>query len=85
MQYLKFWGWGLVTFSFIPWMLLPTIPWWPLSIEQKLLASGVLLTIAELLFWAGALIVGKQAISKYRKYFTWRRLQALWQKLRWPS
>jgi hypothetical protein len=84
MQYLKFWGWGLVALSFIPWMLLPTIPWLPLSTEQKLLASGVLLAIAELLFWAGALIVGKQAISKYRKYFTWRRLQALWQKLRRP-
>jgi hypothetical protein len=43
-----------------------------------------LLAIAEVLFWLGALIVGKQAVDKYRKYFTWRNLKRVWRKLgRW--
>jgi hypothetical protein len=83
MKSLKFWGWGLIIVSFIPWLAILTLPWWPLSIGQRLLASGVLVGIAEVMFWLGALIVGKQAIDRYGKYFTWRSLRRVWQKF-WP-
>jgi hypothetical protein len=82
MRLLKFWGWGLVIISFLPWLLVLTLPWWPLANNQRLLATVILLVIAEVLFWLGALIVGKQAVEKYRKYFTWRNLKRVWQKSR---
>lgn len=82
MKLFKFWGWGLVTISFIPWLLVPTLPWWPLTNSQRLLASGILLVIAELLFWIGALIVGQQAIARYRNHLTGQNFRRIWQKLR---
>lgn len=77
----KNWGWGLVIISFIPWLLVPTLPWLPLANSQRLFASAVLIVMAEVIFWLGALIVGKQAISRYRKHFNWRSIKRIWQKL----
>ena len=84
MKLSKFWGWGLVTISFIPWLLVVTLPWWSLSNSQRLLAASILLVIAEALFWLGALIVGKQAIDRYGKYLTWQNIKQAWHRL-WRS
>jgi ABC-type Na+ efflux pump permease subunit len=80
----KNWGWGLVIISFIPWLSVAALPWLPLTNSQRLLASAVLIVMAEVLFWLGALIVGKQAINRYRQHLNWRSIRRIWRKfLRW--
>jgi hypothetical protein len=48
----------------------------PLSTAQKVGLSAVLVVAAEAVFWGAALFVGKEVISRYRRFFdprTWRR------------
>ena len=40
--------------------------------ENKIIASAALVVLGEASFWIAVLILGKEAISKYRK-FDWRR------------
>jgi hypothetical protein len=81
----KNWGWGLVIISFVFWLLVLTLPWLPLVNSQRLFASAVLIVMAEVIFWLGALIVGRQAINRYRKHLSWRNMRRnirrIWQKL----
>jgi hypothetical protein len=54
----------------------PVVPFLPLTTAQKIgLASG-LVVAAEAVFWVAALFVGKEVISRYRRFFdprTWKR------------
>ncbi|MFM2311572.1 MAG: hypothetical protein RLZZ04_848 [Cyanobacteriota bacterium] len=76
----KNWGWGLVIISFVPWLLVFTLPWLPLANSQRLFATAVLIVMAEVIFWLGALVVGKQAIDRYRKHLNWRSIRRVWKK-----
>jgi hypothetical protein len=61
----------LIVLSFLPWVAIPlVVPFLPLSVAQKAASVPVLLVVAEILFWLGVLLVGKEVTQRYRQYFT---------------
>ncbi len=69
--------------SFLPWAAIVLIvPLLALSVAQKALLIPALAIVAEVLFWLGLLLVGKEAAQKYQRYFSpgylWKQLQKLW-------
>ena len=55
---------------------IPVVPFLPLTTAQKIGLTTELVIVAEAIFWGAALFVGKEAISRYRRYFdprTWKR------------
>jgi hypothetical protein len=54
----------------------PVVPFLPLTTAQKIGLSAGLVVAAEVVFWVAALFVGKEVISRYRRFFdprAWRR------------
>lgn len=47
----------------------PVVPFLPLTTAQKIGLSSGLVVVAEVVFWGAALFVGKEVISRYRRYF----------------
>jgi hypothetical protein len=47
----------------------PAVPFLPITMAQKIGLSSGLVVAAEVVFWGAALFVGKQVISRYRRYF----------------
>lgn len=72
-------GLVLVVASFLPWAAIPVLPWLPITAAQKTLLVPVLLVLAEILFWSGLLIVGKEAAQRYKQFFN---VRALWRSLK---
>ena len=71
-------GLGLIIISFLPWLIIAVIvPFLPISLGQKGLLIPALLILAEVLFWLGALLVGKEVVQKYRRYLNFRYLNIL--------
>ena len=72
--------------SFLPWFGILALPWISLSIAQKAIAGSVLFVIAEVLFWVGVLIVGKEVADRYQRWlnprFVWQQLRQWWQRVR---
>ncbi len=61
----------LMVLSFLPWVAIPfVVPFLPLSTAQKAASVPVLLVVAEIMFWLGVLLVGKEVAQRYRQYFT---------------
>lgn len=76
-------GLVLIVVSFLPWLAIVLIvPLLPLSIAQKALLVPVLVVVAEVLFWLGLLVVGKEAAKTYRRYFSLGYLRKQLQKWR---
>jgi hypothetical protein len=48
---------------------IPVVPFLPLTTAQKIGLSSGLVVVAEVIFWVAALFVGKEAISRYRRFF----------------
>jgi hypothetical protein len=69
----------LIVASFLPWFAAPAIPILPLTIGQKAIAVPSLLILAELLFWGGVLLVGKEVAERYRQTLNPR---LVWQRFR---
>lgn len=78
-------GLFLIVISFVPWIAVLIVPLLPLSTTQKALMVPVLAVVAELLFWLGLLIVGKEAARRYRHYlsprYIWNWLRNLMRRL----
>nr|WP_290228250.1 transporter suffix domain-containing protein [Trichocoleus desertorum] len=73
-------GLVLVGVSFLPWAAIAfVLPWLPITRTQKTLLIPVLLVLAEILFWLGLLIVGKEAAQRYRQFFNFK---AVWRSLK---
>lgn len=73
-------GLVLIGASFLPWAAIAfVLPWLPITATQKTLLIPVLLVLAEVLFWLGLLIVGKEAAQRYKQFFNFR---ALWRSLK---
>ena len=75
-------GLFLIVFSFLPWVaILLVVPLLPLAIAQKALLVPILAVVAEVTFWVGLVLVGKEAATKYRRYLNpgaiWRKLKKL--------
>jgi hypothetical protein len=47
----------------------PVVPFLPHTTAQKIGLSSGLLVAAEAVFWVAALFVGKEVISRYRRFF----------------
>ncbi|MBD2267257.1 transporter suffix domain-containing protein [Anabaena sp. FACHB-1391] len=68
----------LIIISFSPWLAIAVIvPFLPISLAQKALLVPALLVLAEVLFWPGVLLVGKEVVQKYSRYFSFRYLRIL--------
>ncbi|RBW70924.1 transporter suffix domain-containing protein [Bacillus taeanensis] len=61
-------GISSVIVSFIVWISPLLAPFLPLSTKGKWVFTTGALILAELLFWVGAVIVGKEAAMKIKKY-----------------
>ena len=54
----------------------PVMPFLPLTTAQKIGLSAGIVVPAEVVFWGATLLVGKEVISRYRRYFApraWKR------------
>ncbi|MFM6023185.1 MAG: transporter suffix domain-containing protein [Dolichospermum sp.] len=68
----------LIIISFSPWLAIAVIvPFLPISLAQKALLVPALLVLAEVLFCPGVLLVGKEVVQKYSRYFSFRYLRIL--------
>ncbi len=73
----------LIVLSFLPWVAIAfVVPFLPLSVAQKALVVPVLLVVAEILFWLGVLLVGKEVAQRFRRYFSFGYLKKQVKKLR---
>ncbi|MEG4259331.1 MULTISPECIES: transporter suffix domain-containing protein [unclassified Microcoleus] len=73
-------GLFLFVISFLPWLaILFVVPFLPLDIPQKTTLSVVLAVGAEICFWISVVLLGKEVVTKYRRYLHPRYL---WKKIR---
>ena len=49
------------------WLSLAALPFCPLPATTKLAMSPMIIIVAELTFWLGSILAGKELIRKYRK------------------
>jgi len=68
-------GVGLMGSSIVPWLLLPVVPFLPLSGAQSGAMAGGLVIAAELVFWPGLALAGRGAWEA-AKARGWRQLPA---------
>ena len=61
-------GVGLIILSTLKYVVLIGIPFLSYSRNTKLVIGSGLIVAAEIMFWVGAVLVGKEVIEKYRKY-----------------
>lgn len=69
-------GMFLIISSLILWVTPVGIPFLPLSSKMKVISITSSLVLAEVTFWIGAIMVGKEVAGKIRKYFNpknWRK------------
>lgn len=58
----------LVLTSFIFYCSLLFVPFLPYTIGKKAVISSIIIVLGEISFWIGGFILGKELISKYKKY-----------------
>ncbi len=58
----------LIALSFLLYALLPVLPFLPLTVTTKSVAGGVMIGASEIVFWTGAIILGKEAVAKYKRW-----------------
>ena len=56
----------ILAISLVFWAFLPIIPFLPLSAGKKTLIGGITFLLAEVTFWGGALLAGKEVVQKYQ-------------------
>lgn len=69
----KWLGLTLIVLSFIFYGGLLLVPFTPFSAGNKIVISSLLVIMGEASFWIGILILGKEAVSKYRN-IDWRSM-----------
>jgi len=75
-------GAGLIAASCLLWVVLLLVPLVPGSVAQRAARGGVIFLSAEILWWVGVAMIGREAWRVVRSQ-GWRRLPgALWQLLR---
>ncbi len=73
-------GLFLFVLSFLPWLVIFfVVPFLPLSIAEKTTIDVVLAVGAEVCFWISVVLLGKEVVTKYRRYLHPRYL---WKKIR---
>jgi type III secretory pathway component EscU len=67
-------GWAFIIISTIFWLIPFAMPFLSFSTTTKVGIAGVAVVIAEVLFWLGTVIIGKDVVEKYRKsLFKWKK------------
>ena len=61
-------GLSLVILSVPVFLLLPIIPFLDIENSQKVLATTIIIIVAEVIFWSGGLLLGKELFTKYKSY-----------------
>ena len=59
----------LMILSVILFLSLPVVPFLAIDNKTKITASTFIFILAEITFWGGGLLVGKELFSKYKSYF----------------
>lgn len=74
----------LIVVSCLAWLTIAGVPLLPLTLAQKAAIVPGLLILGELLFWVGALLVGKEVAERYRHWlnprFLWHRAKRLFRR-----
>jgi hypothetical protein len=62
---------GIIVFvlSFVLYGLILTVPLLSASLETKTLITTALVVLGEICFWTGGVILGKEVVRKYRRFF----------------
>ena len=69
---------GALVIPTLLWAAVPVVAFLPLAGEHKVWVSGGLVVAAEAVFWVSALLLGREAVRRYRRYLdprTWSRKQ----------
>ncbi len=61
-------GLALVIISIPIFLALPLIPFLEIETNVKVTLATVLLIVAEVVFWSGGLLLGKELFTKYKSY-----------------
>jgi hypothetical protein len=67
---------GALVIPTLLWAAVPVVAFLPLAGEHKVWVSGGLVVAAEAVFWVSALLLGREAARRYRRYLdprTWSR------------
>ena len=59
----------LIVISFILWIFILGAPWLPMSTTLKASMVAIFIILGEIFFWGGTVLVGKDIVKKYKKYF----------------
>ncbi|MBW8350164.1 transporter suffix domain-containing protein [Bacillus sp. IITD106] len=69
-------GIGLLILSLLIWLIPVITPFMPLSIKMKASIITGSIIVSEIIFWVGALLVGKEVARKFKSYLNPKN----WQK-----
>ncbi len=61
-------GLALVIISIPIFLALPLIPFLEMETNVKVTLGTILLVVAEVVFWSGGLLLGKELFTKYKSY-----------------
>jgi len=70
-------GLALVALSFVFYAALLSVPFLPLTLENRITLSGILVISGEASFWVAVLILGKEIVSRYRNLGIRARLRSV--------
>lgn len=73
-------GIGLLILSLSMWLIPIITPFTPLPTKVKAITITISIIIAEVMFWIGALLVGKEVVAKFKSYLNpkkWRKKSEL--------
>lgn len=66
----------LLILACLGWVAIALMPFAPLSLSMKATIVAAIIIGAEIMFWAGAVLVGKDVVQKYKRYLNpknWRK------------
>jgi len=63
----------LILLSFVPWLVLPAVPWLAHGAGSRATLIGALIVLGELLFWPGLALAGKEVWSSAKAH-GWRKM-----------
>lgn len=69
-------GLVLLSLAVLGWVIAVIVPFVPVSPAVKAAAISGIVIVAEILFWIGALFVGKEVAAKFKSYLNpknWRK------------
>jgi len=61
-------GLVLMVSSLPLWLVLPVLPFLPLTLEMKAAVAGGVVVVAEVMFWAGAVLAGPTVVRRLRSW-----------------